>query len=91
MKNPHPYEKFSAAIHSMATSPAPLQRRLHDAYVDNLMHVKAEDVPESVRHQFSSLANELRDALWLNTAEAVEKASLVLSIADVVQSEYFGS
>jgi len=90
MKNPYPREKFSHAIHSMATSSASIQERIHNAYISEIIHVKAEDVPENVRYQFTSLLKELSDALSLGETQASEKASMILYIADAIESDYFG-
>jgi len=42
MKNGYPFEKFSNAVHGMAVSPNSIQRRVADAYIYNLIHLKAE-------------------------------------------------
>lgn len=89
-KNPYPYEKFSAAVYSMATSPASIQERIHDAYIYNIMYVKPADVPESVRYLFKSLLDELPNALAMSTEIAIEKAAIIMNVADSVRSAYVG-
>src|SRR3972149_1046460 len=90
MKNPYPHEKFSKAIYSMATSSATIQERIHNAYIDQIIYVKVEDMPESVRFQFSSLLDELKDASTLSDEKASEKACMILYIANAIESDYFG-
>jgi hypothetical protein len=89
-KNPYPNEKFSAAVYSMATSPASIQERIHNAYLDNLMYVKPEDVPEGVRFEFKSLLEQLPDSLSMSAEKAVEKAQTIMNIADAIETAYLG-
>jgi hypothetical protein len=89
-KNPYPDEKFSSAVYSMATSATSIQERIHNAYLYNIMYVKPEGVPESARYKFKSLLEELPNALSMSTEKAVEKASIILDIADSIKSYYLG-
>lgn len=101
MKNPYPNEKFSAAVNSMATSPKSLQERICDAYVYNLIHVKPEDLPESVQHDFIQLAKKLTavepksdegsvaaTTRQMSTTDAIEIADIIVRLADDIRSDY---
>ena len=101
MKNPYPYEKFYLAVRGMAASPRSIQERIADAYLFNLIHVRTEDLPETIRWRFNTLRDRLtsvepeRDegtvmatVNKMSTSEAVEIADEILSLADEVNADY---
>lgn len=92
MKNPYLYEKFNRAVNSMASSPLSLQERILDAYVDNIIHIKIEDIPESAKYDFIQIKDRLsgedtKSILNMPTDEAISIALSIISIADSIQSE----
>ena len=101
MKNGYPFEKFSNAVHGMAVSPNSIQRRVADAYIYNLIHLKAEELPEEIRLKFKGLHERLtlvepvgdEGSVYattneMNTNEAIEIAHSITYMADVVESAY---
>lgn len=101
MKNGYPYEKFSSAVRGMAVSSSTIQRRVADAYIYNLIHLKVEELPEEIRLKFDELRKRLTSVTpvgdegsvyattnQMATSEAVELAQLIVYMADVVESEY---
>ena len=101
MKNPYPYEKFYMAVRSMASSPKTIHERIADAYLFNLIHVKTEDLPETIRWRFDALRDRLTSAEpvanegkvmatvnEMSMSEAVEIADEILSLADEVNADY---
>jgi hypothetical protein len=102
MKNPYPNEKFSRAINTLATSPKSIQERIADAYVYDIIHVKAEDVPEDSRYRFEELQRKMTSVepesdegsvvastQKLTTDEAVQIANEIMELADVIQCYYY--
>lgn len=59
MKNLYPKEKFSDAINTLATSPKSIQKRVCDAYIYSLIHIKPEEIPEEIQNQFKSIIKKL--------------------------------
>ena len=90
MINAYPYEKFSNAIHTLATSSAPLQDRIDSAFTYNISYVKAEDIPEDVRPQLRDIQDKLSNssASNLSTEEAETMARDIMYIADVINTAY---
>lgn len=56
------HEKFSLAVDSMATSPASIQQRVANAYIFHLIHLKADELPEEIRMDFSVMKQQLTSA-----------------------------
>ena len=50
--------RFFSAVHSLATSDAPIQERLAGA-AESLAPLKPEELPEDLRHEFVALMREL--------------------------------
>jgi hypothetical protein len=101
MKNGYPFEKFSNAVHGMAVSPASIQRRVADAYIYNLIHLRAEELPEEIRHKFRELHETLTSVEpegdegsvyattnQMGTDKAIEIAQSILYMAHIVESDY---
>jgi hypothetical protein len=101
MNSGYAYEKFYKAIHGMAASPAPIQKRIADAYVYNLIHVKAEELPQEIQFKFRELQHKLTavepkndegsvyaTTSKMSTEEAVEIAESIVFMADIVTSNY---
>ena len=59
MTNFYPSQQLHYAISYMATSPSSIHDRLLTAFEYNLSHIKAEDLPESVRAKFLSVIDRL--------------------------------
>ena len=100
MKNQYPNEKFSRAVNDLATSSKPIQERICDAYICNLIHVKVSDLPESIRFEFEEFCSKLTSidpkgdegrvaatTSHMSTNEAIEIAQKIVFMADVVRSE----
>ena len=55
------YEKLWLAVVGMAQSPAPLRKRLSDAYTFNLMHIRPEEnLPADLRAAFADIQADFR-------------------------------
>ena len=101
MKNSYPFEKFSNAVHTMAVSPNSIQKRIADAYLFNLIHLRVEELPEEIHHRFVEMEEKLTSVASvgdegsvyasvkeISTDEAVEIARSIMYMADVVESDY---
>ena len=101
MNNLYLHDKFSSAVHSMATSPKSIQERIAEAYIFHLIHVKIEDVPEDIKCKYQNLkerltsvnaiANEgtvMASIKDMPTEEAISIANDILCIASVIASLY---
>lgn len=101
MKNPYPYEKFSNAVAGMAVSPKSIQERVADAFIYNLIHLEAAELPEAIRHQFIALRENLTAIKptgdegrifattdKMSTQEAVDVAQEIVTMADIVEADY---
>jgi len=53
------HQKFSAAVESMAESPASIQRRIADAYIDQLHILNPDDLPDEIRTDWRVTVEEL--------------------------------
>jgi hypothetical protein len=51
-------EKFYVALRCL-TGAATQRQRLEDAYVYNLIHVKPEDLPETIRYKFRDFCEDI--------------------------------
>ena len=102
MKNPYPYEKFSGAVTTMATSPKTIQERVGDAYLFNLSQLRAEDLPEEIQYKFKDMAEKLtsidpvgdKGSVYatierMSEDEAIDIANAIIHMADVVTSDYY--
>jgi len=58
-KNPSPNEQFLRAVTLMATSPKTIQERIGDAYIYNLSHIKAGELPKIIRTRFAEMVERL--------------------------------
>ena len=47
--------KFTGALTELATSPDPIQKRLADAYLHNLLNIEEEKLPEKIREEFQDI------------------------------------
>jgi hypothetical protein len=56
---PYGWEKFYLAVIGMAQSARPLRQRLRDAYVNHLVYVHDENIPEGSRHDMTELRHML--------------------------------
>ena len=102
MKNGYPNEKFSNAVDSMAVSSQPIQRRIADAFVFNLIMLKPEELPEEIRTKFIEVKKQLTSVQpvgdegsiyattqQMDTDTAVDIARAIVSMADVVACDYY--
>jgi hypothetical protein len=48
--------KFTRALTELATSPEPIQKRLADAYLHNLLYIEEEKLPEKIRGEFHDIS-----------------------------------
>ena len=87
----------------MVTSPKSIQKRVADAYVYNLIHLKSDDLPEAIRYRFMEMANKLTSVKpigcegsvsattnQMSTDDAIEVATEILGMAYEVESELYG-
>lgn len=70
----YPSEKFTAAVYTLASS-ASIQDRLVDAYISNIMHIKANEIPENVRPKFINICEILTSCEPANKDEGSVHAS----------------
>ena len=98
-KNLYPDQKFSNAITTLATSPKSIQERIADAFIFDIMHVKAKDVPEDIKYRFKELQKKMTSVEELSdegrivattrnmtTDEAVEIANEIVCLADIINN-----
>jgi hypothetical protein len=69
------WEKFHLAVLGLATSTAPLQSKLADAYIDHLMHAEAEGVPQEIKEEFNELVHAMTRAESWKESEGRAQAS----------------
>jgi uncharacterized protein YktB (UPF0637 family) len=104
MKNYYPYEKFSGAIHSMLVNPASIQKRIADAYLFHLIHLKPDEIPQNIRDEFKKLHERISmvepkgdegsvaaTVKQMTDAEAIEIAESIYNMAYEVEKDYFES
>lgn len=53
------WEKFYSAVRGLAASEFPLPRRLANAYLYHLMHLRREELPEDIKDDFRDLVEAL--------------------------------
>jgi enoyl-[acyl-carrier-protein] reductase (NADH) len=95
MKNTHHIEKLTRAVHSMAVSPKSIQDRLADVYVDSLIYIKPDDMPQDLRYRFTELSRKLTavdspegsviaTTRQMSEMEAIELAQEIFALFDSV-------
>ncbi|OQY01197.1 MAG: hypothetical protein B6I26_04890 [Desulfobacteraceae bacterium 4572_130] len=98
-KNLYPNEKFSNAITTLATSPKSIQERIADAFIFDIIHVKAKDVPEDIQYRLEKLQKKMTSVEPISdegriiattrnmtTDEAVEIANEIVYLADIINN-----
>lgn len=88
------WEKYNAAVRTLADSHASVQDRLCEAYAYQLKHLRSEQIPEELQNEFKVLQEELKtiqrpdkqlSAAAVNKAIGVEKAT---ELAERIVSMY---
>jgi hypothetical protein len=69
-----PFEKFSRAVHALATSSGSIQQRLADAGYHFLAQFIEEDLPEDMREEYAELQQELTKIPDINVGSIVATA-----------------
>ena len=59
MKYAYANKKFKSAVTEMATSPKNIQERIGDAFINHLMHLEIEDLPEEIHLKFSNNVSKI--------------------------------
>ncbi len=101
MRYGYSYEKMSNAVRTLAVGLESLQQRIADAYLDSVLHVKRDELPESTLATFDKMDRTMRSgdpigdegiinasARNLTDHEASEVAEAILFIADEVERAY---
>ena len=101
MKYAYANKKFTAAVVEMATSPKTIQERVGDAFINHLMRLETEELPEEIRIKFGSMFQKLTTCEpvgnkgtvqttvdQMNTDEGIELAKDIVHMADIVHSKY---
>jgi len=102
MKSTYANKIFTAAVTGMATSPKNIQERVGDAFINHLMRLETEELPEEIRIKFSNMFQRLTKCEsignkgsvqvtidQMSTDEAIEIAMDIVFMADIVHSKCF--
>ena len=100
MKYAYTNKKFTAAVIEMATSPKNIQERVGDAFVNHLMRLETEELPEEIRLKFGTMFQKLTKCEpvgnkgsvqatidQMSTDEGIEIAMDIVHMADIVHSK----
>jgi hypothetical protein len=95
------YQKFSAAVESMAASPASIQHRIADAYISQLHVLQPDELPDEIRMDFTIMVEQLTriepvgnegrvmaSVREMSEDDAVEIARKIVHMHDVVTAHY---
>ena len=93
-------KKFTAAVNGMATSPKNIQERVGDAFINHLIYLETEELPEELRLKFSTVFQRLTKCEpignkgsvrvtidQMSTDEGVEIAMDIVHMADILHSK----
>jgi len=99
MKYAYANKKFTAAVIGMATSPKNIQERVGDAFINHLMRLETEELPEEIRLKFSTVFQRLTKCEpvgdkgtvrvtidQMSTDEGIEIAMDIVHMADILHS-----
>ncbi|MBN3922709.1 hypothetical protein [Nostoc sp. NMS4] len=67
------WEKFYAAVYTLATGDYSLRRRLFDAYSCNLMHLKEYEIPQEIQFDFRQLSIDITRCNTEANQETIQK------------------
>jgi len=100
MKYAYANKKFKGAVAEMATSPKNIQERVGDAFINHLMYLEIEELPEEIHLKFSNMFQRLTKCEsignkgsilatidQISTDEAIEIATNIVYMADIVYSK----
>jgi hypothetical protein len=95
------HQKFSAAVESMAESPASIQRRIADAYISQLHVLRPDDLPDEIRMEWTVTVEQLTHAESVGNEgtvmatvenmsddDAVAIARKIVRMYDVIEARY---
>jgi hypothetical protein len=101
MKYAYANKKFIAAVFEMATSPKNIQERVGDAFINHLMRLETEELPEEIRLKFGAVFQKLTKCEpvgskgsvrvtidQMSTDEGIEIAMDIVHMADIVHSRF---
>jgi hypothetical protein len=93
-------KNFTAAVNGMATSPKNIQERVGDAFINHLMRLETEELPEEIRLKFGTVFQKLTKCEpvgnkgsvritidQMSTDEGIEIAMDIVHMADIVHSK----
>ncbi len=102
MKYAYANKRFASVVIGMATSPKNIQERVGDAFINHLMRLETEELPEEIRIKFSNMFQRLTKCEpigdkgsvqatidQMSTDEAIEIAMDIVYMADIVHSKCF--
>jgi hypothetical protein len=100
MKYAYANKRFASVVIGMATSPKNIQERVGDAFINHLMRLETEELPEEIRIKFSNMFQRLTKCEpigdkgsvqatidQMSTDEAIEIAMDIVYMADIVHSK----
>ena len=100
MKYAYANKKFTAAVTGMATSPKNIQERVGDAFINHLMYLETEELPDEIRLKFSNMFQRLTKCEpignkgsvqvtidQMSTDEATEISMDIVYMADIVHTK----
>jgi hypothetical protein len=100
MKYAYANKKFTAAVFEMATSPKNIQERVGDAFINHLMRLETEELPEEIRLKFGTVFQRLTKCEptvtkgsiqvtidQMSTDESIEIAMDIVHMADILHSK----
>ena len=103
MKYAYANKKFTAAVSGMAASPKNIQERVGDAFINHLMRLENEELPEEIRLKFGSVFQRLTKCEptvnkgsvqatidQMSTDEGVEIAMDIVHMAEILHSKCQG-
>ncbi len=95
------WEKLTGAVHGMAWSSRPIQHRIANAFIGNLVRLEVEDFPEDLQESFASInakmtsveakgdeGSFMASALAMSDEEAEAVARTIVELADAVSARY---
>jgi hypothetical protein len=100
LKYAYANKKFTAAVSGMATSPKTIQERVGDAFINHLMRLETEELPEEIRLKFGTVFRSLTKCEptvikgsvratidQMSTDEGIEIAMDIVHMADILHSK----
>ncbi|MGD9105222.1 MAG: hypothetical protein PVJ50_00540 [Desulfobacterales bacterium] len=85
MKYTYANKKFAAAVIEMATSPKNIQERVGNAFINHLMRLETEELPEEIRIKFSNMFQRLTKCEPIGNQGSVQTTIDQMSIDEGIE------